>query len=473
MDNAQCRHRRFRVPRLVSFCRSFVVVAALALPAVSSYADTFEAQLAYNAKNYDRAFKEFLDAAQLGEPNAAYGVAAMYFRGEGTPRNYIDAYAWATLALQLGNLKAKTIVDEVKPLLSEFGLRTAAEIVAPYQPEHLQELLPILDDTQPAGRERCRTPAKVNWVYPLDASDKGIQGMVVVEATIAPDGRSRAARLIQAVPTGIFDATVLDGIAHTLFVPARENGTPVGCKLEFMVRFAIAGLSAADYPDLQTHLKKTKLKAESGDISAQLLYGFMISGLPQLGRQKSEALPWFLKAAQAGHPVGAYEIGQALLLGWGCRCEENKALFWLQRAAAAGQANAQLSLAAQYLRSNPSSEALANASKWLERAAAAKNPDAQFYLAAFLATNTESARRDPPRALNLLKEVAKFRKIDPIVSEIAAASYAQLADFGAARREQLIAIQKATKLQWDIAALQQRLANYEQGQPWIGNLFTF
>jgi TPR repeat protein len=40
-----------------------------------------------------------------------------------------------------------------------------------------------------------------------------------------------------------------------------------------------------------------------------MLYGMMIAGLPQLHQTYSQALPWFLKAAQAGAPYAQYQIG--------------------------------------------------------------------------------------------------------------------------------------------------------------------
>ena len=66
-----------------------------------------------------------------------------------------------------------------------------------------------------------------------------------------------------------------------------------------------------------------------------MLYGMMIAGLPQLNRTYDQALPWFLKAAQAGAPYAQYQIGTGLLSGRGCQCDTGKGEIWLQKAAQA------------------------------------------------------------------------------------------------------------------------------------------
>ena len=37
-------------------------------------------------------------AAEQGEAGAQFSLAAMYYNGDGVPRDYVLAYAWANLA---------------------------------------------------------------------------------------------------------------------------------------------------------------------------------------------------------------------------------------------------------------------------------------------------------------------------------------------------------------------------------------
>src|SRR5581483_4007748 len=121
-------------------------------------------------------------------------------------------------------------------------------------------------------------------------------------------------------------------------------------------------------------------KAESGDVRSQLMYAMMIAGLPQLHQTYAKALPWFLKAAQAGVPYAQYQVGAGLLTGHGCQCEEVKGEIWLRKAAQADEADAQVTLAEHLLHGNPSTEGTAAALVWLERAAKQNNEQAILYL---------------------------------------------------------------------------------------------
>src|SRR2546430_13146041 len=112
----------------------------------------------------------------------------------------------------------------------------------------------------------------------------------------------------------------------------------------------------------------------------------VLVGLPQLNKPRSQALPWFLKSAQAGMPVAQYQVGYSLLKGWGCNCEENKGLHWLRRAAQAGQPDAEVTLAMYALKGSPDQERLGQARLWPEQAAAAGRPRGQTLPSSLRAT---------------------------------------------------------------------------------------
>src|SRR2546430_16511550 len=116
----------------------------------------------------------------------------------------------------------------------------------------------------------------------------------------------------------------------------------------------------------------------------------LLVGLPQLNKPRSQALPWFLKSAQAGMPVAQYQVGYSLLKGWGCNCEENKGLDWLRRAAQAGQPDAEVTLAMYALKGSPDQERLRQARLWLEQAAAGGRHECKLYFSAPPATAFEA-----------------------------------------------------------------------------------
>jgi len=197
------------------------------------------------------------------------------------------------------------------------------------------------------------------------------------------------------------------------FTPSTQKNVPVPCTTGVMVTFVVDGATKSDYSDLNFFMKKTLKQAEAGDPQAQLLYGLLISGLPQVKKPRSEAMPYFVKSAQAGQPTAQFLVGYSSLLGWGCECDEPKGVIWLHKAAAADQADAQVMLANYILRGEPGGEEIAKALTWLERTSTGGSRDAKFYLAALLAAGVDAGRRNPARALEVLKEVMRDVDDDP------------------------------------------------------------
>jgi len=62
---------------------------------------------------------------------------------------------------------------------------------------------------------------------PADAAKDGIQGYVVVHLLISKDGSVQLAKVLEADPQGVFEATVLSAIKDWRFTPARYKGEPV------------------------------------------------------------------------------------------------------------------------------------------------------------------------------------------------------------------------------------------------------
>jgi TPR repeat protein len=239
-----------------------------------------------------------------------------------------------------------------------------------------------------------------------------------------------------------------------------------------MVRSVITDLNARDYLGLEGKVKETREKAEKGDVFSEMLYGMFLAGLPQLNATYDKAVPWFLKAAQAGAPYAQYQIGANLLQGRGCVCDINKGEVWLEKAAQADEPSAQVTLA-EFLLSDPTKKDSSGAHDWLERAAKRGSSDGEFMLAALLATDPSQGVRDPHRALELTKKIEKKFREDPLYWEILAAANAGVGDFSAAGSAEDKALAKAAKLGWDVAPMQARRETYRGKQTWQGNLLAF
>lgn len=455
---------------------SRVLLVFLCLGASAARADLLAAHQAYEKQDFETAFTHFKELAEIGEVRAQEYVAAMYVAGEGVKRNNLLGYAWASIAIENGAGEGmKSIVTQLEPHVTDGARKKIEEIRAQFGRDALtRSLLPkIFANANYVDREPCRISKPETGIYPFDARERGIQGNAYVEVTVMPDGHGRNPRVIYSVPAGVFDEAARAAMLKTEFTPARTKEGLVPCTMSVMMRYVMDGYESADYPKLEVLTRQTRQKAEAGDPHAQMLYGFLISGLPQLKMTRGDAMPWFLKSAQAGMSTAQFTVGYSILQGWGCECDEPKGLVWLQKAASADQADAQVTLANYLLRGEPGAEEVTKATKWLERAVANNHREAKFYLSALLAAGPDAAQRNPERALTLLKEVMRDVDLDPTAFEIRAAAYAMQGKYADAQKDQRKALRMAQKLGWEVASQEQRLRAYESSKPWSGDLFAF
>jgi protein TonB len=85
-----------------------------------------------------------------------------------------------------------------------------------------------------------RPPTKVknvNPVYPSIAQSARVQGVVIVEATIGPDGKVSDARVLRSIP--LLDQAALDAVRQWVFTPTLLNGVPVPVIMTVTVNFTL------------------------------------------------------------------------------------------------------------------------------------------------------------------------------------------------------------------------------------------
>lgn len=441
-------------------------------------ADLYGASSEYKKGDYAHAFSDFMALAELGQPQAQFNVAAMYETGQGVDQSDIHAYAWASLAAENGYSEAEKLADQIRPRLAPGSERVAAWFTKPYTPAALNEsLMPVRttpeESSEAAKRFKQCTPVSVyKWVYPQEANDRGMEGSVVVEFGLMPNGTARSPRIILDVPRGVFAAATRKSILLDRFAPLPAGTGPIHCVTYY--RYTMGpGHSVFDYPQLSMYVHKVQRSAQAGDPSAQLMYGMLLVGLPQLNKSSNAGLPWFLRAAQAGLPLAQFEVGYSLLIGLGCQRDESKAIKWLRMAADQSEPNAEMTLAIGAMHAWPGFGSLTDSRAWLEKAAAQGNHDGELYLAALLAAAPEPGVRNPQRALEMLKSVWDDFDEDPTAREIQAAAQAADGHFADAVVSEKKAIRQARYLRWDLSPLESRLADYQAGKAWYGNLLDF
>jgi TonB family protein len=92
-------------------------------------------------------------------------------------------------------------------------------------------------DAVRVGRE-IKTPTKVKDVrpvYPAIAQSARVQGAVVIEATIGPDGKVVDTKVVRSVP--LLDQAALDAVRQWEYTPTLLNGKPVPVLVTVTINF--------------------------------------------------------------------------------------------------------------------------------------------------------------------------------------------------------------------------------------------
>jgi protein TonB len=77
----------------------------------------------------------------------------------------------------------------------------------------------------------------VKPIYPVIAQITHVQGIVIVEATIGPNGRVQDANVLRGHP--LLDAAARDAVRQWEFTPTLLNGEPVSVVMTVTVEFRL------------------------------------------------------------------------------------------------------------------------------------------------------------------------------------------------------------------------------------------
>jgi protein TonB len=85
-----------------------------------------------------------------------------------------------------------------------------------------------------------KMPVKTKHVapdYPAIAQSARVQGVVIVEVLLGPDGKVQAARVLRSIP--LLDQSAVDAVKQWEFTPTLLNGSPVPVILTATVQFTL------------------------------------------------------------------------------------------------------------------------------------------------------------------------------------------------------------------------------------------
>jgi len=78
--------------------------------------------------------------------------------------------------------------------------------------------------------------------YPASARRMGMEGVVLLEVIVAPDGSAREVRVLRSSGHAMLDEAAVSTVrAQWRFIPARRDGVPVESRAEVPIRFRLTG----------------------------------------------------------------------------------------------------------------------------------------------------------------------------------------------------------------------------------------
>jgi protein TonB len=78
---------------------------------------------------------------------------------------------------------------------------------------------------------------RVNPVYPAIAQSARVQGVVIIEAVIGPNGKVQEAKVLRSIP--LLDAAALDAVKQWEYTPTMLNNMPVPVIMTVTVNFTL------------------------------------------------------------------------------------------------------------------------------------------------------------------------------------------------------------------------------------------
>jgi TonB family protein len=113
-----------------------------------------------------------------------------------------------------------------------------AAVGSPPMPDGFREAVERLHPLRVGGN--IQTPMKthdVKPIYPPEAQDARVQGVVIVEALITGEGRVEDARILRSIP--MLDASALEAVRQWQYVPTLLNGAPVPMLMVVTVNYTL------------------------------------------------------------------------------------------------------------------------------------------------------------------------------------------------------------------------------------------
>jgi len=366
----------------------------------------------YEAKDFEKAYKEFFEAAQYGDYDAQNNIGAMYYRAEHLPKSITNAYAWMALAAQAADHDESAIHTKIFARMSDADKKVAEaeykKLFSLYGDAAIEQKLTPAFTGKTLSVKDQRAIKRVAPEYPTAMLQQQASGFVDVVFTIDKYGITRDHVPTYAVSKS-FERAAVRALRQFQFEPMKINSKPVAAN-GFRIRFNFEMEGARyDKKKLDKVIAEQRQKAETGSDKDKLGFAYFLEAVPSFANDyklSDNPNQWYIAAANQGSGVASYFLGRNVLYGNMCTQDSGQSMGWLLKAAKVGVTDAQYMLAIESFSGARFEKNEDKGFYWLARAANV-NKAAKIRYAWILATHPDTKRRDGKLASEYLNGVEK------------------------------------------------------------------
>lgn len=243
-------------------------------------ADWNQALLAYEQQDYNTARLHFSELVKVGNANAMFSLAAMYFNGEGQDADKVQAAALFKLAADFGHADATALAAQLGASLQPAEQTNYAQMVQQWQQQVMVPAGPAML-TRPSVATAAQPIRRVEPRYPVDAARRGQSGYVKMHYRVDEQGRVTDITVLDAYPQQLFIKEALKALQSWRY----SSGSPQLTVTELSFTLEIPGQARLNIPRLEQALFQSKLwdLAVAGSAEHQLILSQLLRHLVTQG----------------------------------------------------------------------------------------------------------------------------------------------------------------------------------------------
>jgi hypothetical protein len=183
--------------------------------------------------DYAEAAKWLRKAAEQGETWAQGMLGAMYADGLGITQDYVDAYMWLTLSVDLAMDKQSQVIRKAADLRDPIAKKMTPQQTAESQRlarEWADRLPHRMDNGVYLPQKGVTSPvvlAGARAIYAEEAIEARVQGIVLIQCVVRKDGTADAFKIIRKLGYGLDESAIYTIKKHFRFKPGTLQGEPV------------------------------------------------------------------------------------------------------------------------------------------------------------------------------------------------------------------------------------------------------